>query len=158
MNRASTWIGLLALAVGMAVVTLAALAEDEAVGQASPATDEQAARAFVRVPAPDGIEIRRFNKTEGAKPTRQDRVTVHYHGTFKKSGEVFDSSRERGRPATFPLNGVVPCWQEAVTRLRVGEKAEVTCPAATAYGARGAPPRIPPNSDLVFEIELIGIQ
>jgi len=115
------------------------------------------ARAFTRVPAPDGIQIRRFNKTEGAMPEKSDRVNVHYHGTLE-DGTVFDSSVARGRPASFPLNRVVPCWTEAVTRLRVGEKAEVVCPPATAYGPRGAPPKIPPNATLTFEIELLSIQ
>lgn len=126
-----------------------AFAEDEA--------KSEAGRKFTRVPAPDGIQIRRYNATEGAKPGKTDTVTVHYHGTFE-DGKVFDSSVERGSPASFPLNRVIPCWTEAVTRLRVGEKARVTCPPATAYGARGAPPRIPPNATLIFEIELLGIR
>jgi len=121
------------------------------------AAEGEAPRAFTRVPAPNGIEIRRFNETDGAKPGPTDRVRVHYHGTFK-DGRVFDSSVERGRPATFPLNRVIPCWTEAVTRLHVGEKAEVVCPPETAYGARGAPPTIPPNATLNFEIELLGIE
>jgi FKBP-type peptidyl-prolyl cis-trans isomerase FkpA len=115
------------------------------------------ARKFTRVPAPDGIQIRRYNATEGAQPGKTDTVVVHYHGTLQ-NGTVFDSSVERGSPASFPLNRVVPCWTEAVSRLRVGEKAEVTCPPETAYGARGAPPRIPPNATLIFEIELLGIR
>lgn len=126
--------------------------------EALEATEAAPKRSFTRVPAPKGIQIRRFNKTDGTIPKRTDRVTVHYHGTLADGGAVFDSSRERGRPATFPLNRVVPCWTEAVTRMRVGETAEVLCPAATAYGMRGAPPKIPPNADLIFEIELIGIQ
>jgi len=109
------------------------------------------------VPAPDGISIRRFNKTDGRKPGKTDRVTVHYHGELT-DGTVFDSSVERGQPATFPLDRVIRCWTESVTRLRVGEKAQVTCPAATAYGLKGSPPRIPPNATLVFDIELLGIQ
>jgi FKBP-type peptidyl-prolyl cis-trans isomerase FkpA len=118
---------------------------------------EQKPPAFTRVPAPDGIQIRRFNETDGAKPGRSDRVTVHYRGTLE-NGTVFDSSLARGRPATFPLDRVVPCWTEAVTRLRVGEKAEVVCPPETAYGTRGAPPAVPPNATLTFEIELLGIR
>ena len=129
----------------------------DAAAEGSPVAEGEAPRAFTRVPAPDGIQIRRFNQTEGAQPGRSDRVKVHYHGTFP-DGRVFDSSVERGSPATFPLNRVIPCWTEAVTRLRVGEKAEVVCPPETAYGARGAPPTIPPNATLTFEIELLGIE
>lgn len=114
-------------------------------------------RRFTRVPAPDGIQIRRFTRTQGRKPGPKDRVTVHYHGTLE-DGSVFDSSVERGRPATFPLDRVIPCWTEAVTRLRVGEKAEVVCPPMTAYGMKGSPPSIPPNATLTFEIELIAVR
>lgn len=128
-----------------------------AAAEAPAAAEGEASRAFTRVPAPDGIQIRRFNETDGAQPGRSDRVSVHYHGTFE-NGHVFDSSVERGRPATFPLDRVIRCWTEAVTRLHVGEKAEVVCPPETAYGARGAPPTIPPNATLIFEIELLGIQ
>ena len=104
-----------------------------------------------------GLRIEHLSEGSGSQPTAADTVRVHYHGTFE-DGRVFDSSVERGRPATFPLNRVVPCWTEAVTRLRVGEKAEVVCPPETAYGARGAPPTIPPNATLTFEIELHSIQ
>jgi FKBP-type peptidyl-prolyl cis-trans isomerase FkpA len=132
----------------------AAVPPDSAAEGSEPAP----ARRFTRVPAPNGIQIRRFNKTDGAMPKPTDRVKVHYHGTLKDGGAVFDSSRERGRPSTFPLNRVVPCWTEAMTRLRVGETAEIMCPAATAYGPKGSPPSIPPNADLIFEVELISIQ
>ena len=117
----------------------------------------ESGRKFTRVPAPNGIEIRRFNETDGKQPGPRDRVSVHYHGTFE-DGTVFDSSVERGRPAVLPLNRVISCWTEAVTRMHVGEKAEIVCPPDTAYGARGHPPKIPPNSTLTFEIELLGIQ
>jgi FKBP-type peptidyl-prolyl cis-trans isomerase FkpA len=113
-------------------------------------------RRFVRVPAPDGIQIRRYNKTDGASPGKKDRVVVHYHGTLE-DGTVFDSSRTRGQPAAFPMKKVVPCWQQALPLLHVGEEARLTCPPATAYGAKGSPPNVPPNETLTFEIELIGI-
>jgi FKBP-type peptidyl-prolyl cis-trans isomerase FkpA len=158
MNRSFRRSACLALVAALSLAPLAAHAAHHEGDETAEAPDAEPKRSFTRVPAPRGIEIRRFNKTDGATPEKSDRVTVHYHGTFAKGGEVFDSSRERGRPATFPLNRVIPCWTEAVTRLHVGEKAEVVCPAETAYGARGAPPKIPPNADLIFEIELIGIQ
>lgn len=124
---------------------------------AGDAKDPGPTRRFVRVPAPDGIQIRRYNQTDGAQPEPKDRVVIHYHGTLK-DGSIFDSSVQRGRPAVLRLDKVIPCWTEALTRLHVGEKAQVMCPPAVAYGASGSPPAIPPNARLIFEIELIGIQ
>lgn len=94
---------------------------------------------------------------EGESPGPRDRVQVHYHGTFP-DGTVFDSSVQRGQPAVFPVNGVIPCWTEAIQKLKVGGRARIVCPPDTAYGDRGAPPRIPPGATLVFEVQLLGIQ
>jgi len=96
---------------------------------------------------------------EGSGPTPQatDTVKVHYHGTLR-DGTVFDSSVERGTPATFPLNRVIPCWTEGLQKMKVGAKAKLVCPSAIAYGDRGAPPKIKPGAPLVFEVELIGIE
>lgn len=92
----------------------------------------------------------------GAKPAATDKVTVHYHGTLV-DGTVFDSSVNRGAPATFPLNGVIKCWTEAVQLIKVGGKARLVCPADIAYGDRGSPPKIKPGATLVFEVELLEI-
>jgi len=70
-------------------------------------------------------------------------------------GTVFDSSIKRGQPAEFPLNGVVPCWTEALQKMKKGEKAQVVCPSSLAYGDRGSPPDIPPGATLSFEVELL---
>ena len=94
---------------------------------------------------------------DGPSPAATDTVEVHYHGTLR-DGTVFDSSVERGTPATFPLNRVIPCWTEAVQKMKVGGKARLVCPADIAYGDRGSPPRIAPGAALVFEVELLGIQ
>ena len=94
---------------------------------------------------------------EGANPVATDTVEVHYHGTLR-DGTVFDSSVERGAPATFALNRVIPCWTEGVQKMKVGGKARLVCPSDIAYGDRGAPPRIAPGAALVFEVELLGIQ
>ena len=91
----------------------------------------------------------------GPSPAATDTVRVHYHGTLP-DGRVFDSSVDRGQPASFPLDQVIPCWTEGVQRMRVGEKARLVCPAPLAYGDRGAGP-IPPGSPLAFEVELLGI-
>ena len=92
----------------------------------------------------------------GASPKATDRVKVHYHGTLA-DGTVFDSSVQRGEPATFPLNGVIPCWTEGLQLMKVGGKSRLVCPAALAYGDRGAPPRIKPGATLTFEVELLEI-
>jgi FKBP-type peptidyl-prolyl cis-trans isomerase len=93
----------------------------------------------------------------GATPKPTDRVKVHYKGTLR-DGSVFDSSIERGQPASFPLNGVIACWTEGLQRMKVGGKAKLACPAAIAYGDRGAPPKIKPGSALLFEVELLAIE
>ncbi|MDJ0870038.1 MAG: FKBP-type peptidyl-prolyl cis-trans isomerase [Myxococcota bacterium] len=147
LRRPFLWIATLGLLLG--VLTPGPAATADAPGAKRP--------RFQRVAAPDGIGIRRYNKTEGEQPGPKDRVTVHYHGTLE-DGTVFDSSVDRGRPASFRLDGVIPCWTKGLTRLRVGEKAQLTCPPATAYGLRGSPPRIPPNATLVFEVEIIGVE
>lgn len=92
----------------------------------------------------------------GASPTANDKVKVHYRGTFP-DGKEFDSSYKRGEPIEFPLSGVIKCWTEGVQRMKVGGKAKLTCPAAIAYGARGAGGVIPPNATLLFEVELLAI-
>lgn len=104
-----------------------------------------------------GLEITHTVVGDGASPKPTDRVQVHYHGTFA-DGRVFDSSVDRGKPAVFPLNRVIPCWTEGLQLMKVGGKATLVCPPAIAYGARGAPPRIPANATLNFEVELLAIQ
>lgn len=93
----------------------------------------------------------------GPSPKDTDTVKVHYHGTLI-DGKVFDSSVERNEPATFPLNGVIPCWTEGVQLMKVGGKSRFVCPADIAYGERGAPPDIKPGATLVFDVELLGIE
>ena len=85
-----------------------------------------------------------------------DTVKVHYHGTLR-DGSVFDSSVDRGTPAQFSLNRVIPCWTEGVGMMKVGGKSKLVCPSVIAYGERGAPPKIPGNAALTFEVELIEI-
>lgn len=92
-----------------------------------------------------------------AMPSETDEVTVHYHGTLI-DGTVFDSSVNRGTPATFPLNGVIPGWTEGVQLMKVGDKFRFFIPPALAYGETGAGGVIGPNATLVFEVELLEIQ
>ncbi len=89
-------------------------------------------------------------------PEASDTVRVHYHGTLI-DGSVFDSSVERGEPAQFPVTGVIRGWVEALQMMKVGDKWKLFIPAELAYGARSPSPRIPANSALVFEVELLEI-
>lgn len=103
-----------------------------------------------------GLVFSTIKPGTGESPKATDKVKVHYHGTLI-DGTVFDSSVERGQPATFPLNGVIPCWTEGVQRMKVGEKSRIVCPSQIAYGDRGAPPKIKPGATLIFEVELLEI-
>jgi FKBP-type peptidyl-prolyl cis-trans isomerase len=104
-----------------------------------------------------GLIITTEKEGTGPSPKATDTVKVHYHGTLP-NGKVFDSSVQRGEPATFPLNGVIPCWTEGVQLMKVGGKSKLVCPAALAYGDRGAPPDIGPGATLIFDVELLGIE
>lgn len=83
-------------------------------------------------------------------------VTVHYRGTLM-DGTEFDASYGRGDPIQFPLDNLIEGWQEGIPGMRVGGKRKLTIPYAKAYGESGSPPVIPPKSDLIFEIELLGV-
>ena len=104
-----------------------------------------------------GIQYVVMSDAEGDKPAATDTVKVHYKGTFL-NGDTFDSSYDRGEPAVFPLNRVIKGWTEGVQLMSVGSKYKFTIPSDLAYGPNGNPPRIPGNSVLEFEIELLEIQ
>ena len=104
-----------------------------------------------------GLIITTVKEGSGPAPKATDTVKVHYHGTLP-NGKVFDSSVQRGEPATFPLNGVIPCWTEGVQLMKVGGKSKLVCPANIAYGDRGAPPDIGPGATLIFDVELLAIE
>jgi FKBP-type peptidyl-prolyl cis-trans isomerase FkpA len=103
-----------------------------------------------------GVIVTTVKPGTGPSPTASDKVKVHYTGTLI-DGTVFDSSVQRGQPATLPLDGVIKCWSEGIPTMKVGGKAKLVCPAEVAYGDRGAPPRIKPGATLVFEVELLEI-
>ncbi|MBS7347291.1 MAG: FKBP-type peptidyl-prolyl cis-trans isomerase [Muribaculaceae bacterium] len=92
----------------------------------------------------------------GAQPTAEDEVTVHYTGRLL-DGTVFDSSVNRGEPATFPLNRVIPGWTEGVQLMKEGAKYTFFIPSDLAYGPQGIPGAIPPHSTLIFDVELIKV-
>lgn len=93
---------------------------------------------------------------EGAQPSAEDEVTVHYTGKLL-NGTVFDSSVNRGEPATFPLNRVIPGWTEGVQLMKEGAKYRFFIPSDLAYGPQGVPNAIPPHSTLIFDVELIKV-
>lgn len=103
-----------------------------------------------------GLQFKVLEKGEGTIPARQNQVRVHYTGRLV-DGTVFDSSVERGQPAEFPVNGVIPGWIEALTMMPVGSKWQLYIPHNLAYGERGAGASIPPYSALVFDVELLEI-
>ena len=108
------------------------------------------------VTLPSGLQYEIIKEGSGAKPKATDKVRVHYHGTLI-NGVVFDSSVERGEPAEFPLNAVIPGWTELLQLMPVGSKWRVVIPSELAYGSRGAGDVIRPNMTLIFEIELLDI-
>lgn len=103
-----------------------------------------------------GLQYEILEKGKGATPKDTDIVKVNYEGKLA-DGTVFDSSIKRGEPAEFPVNAVIPGWQEALKLMQVGEKIKLYIPSDLAYGATGAPGAIPPNSVLVFDVELLDI-
>ena len=106
---------------------------------------------------PSGVIIEHLKEGAGASPTAADTVVAHYRGTLM-DGKEFDSSYKRGEPIAFPLSRVVPCWTQGMQKIKVGGKAKLTCPAATAYGERGVPGVISPGATLNFEVELVSIK
>jgi FKBP-type peptidyl-prolyl cis-trans isomerase FkpA len=141
---------------------LAALAQERRVSAAEEEKKKaapfvaEAAAAKGAIQTESGIVIQKLKEGSGASPSPTDTVKVHYHGTLR-DGSVFDSSVERGTPAEFELNRVIPCWTEALQQMKVGGKSRIVCPADLAYGDRGAPPRIPGGAALEFEVELLDI-
>jgi FKBP-type peptidyl-prolyl cis-trans isomerase FkpA len=103
-----------------------------------------------------GLKYEVLRPGTGARPTSYNRVKVHYHG-YLPDGTVFDSSVNRGQPATFGLNQVIAGWREGIPLMQEGAKYRFTVPAHLAYGARGMPPKIGPNQTLMFDVELLEV-
>ncbi len=106
-----------------------------------------------------GIQIEELREGAGAEARAGNTVTVHYVGTLT-NGQKFDSSRDRGKGFTFKLGAgqVIQGWDQGGAGMRIGQVRKLTIPPELAYGARGFPPVIPPNSTLVFEVELLAVQ
>jgi FKBP-type peptidyl-prolyl cis-trans isomerase FkpA/FKBP-type peptidyl-prolyl cis-trans isomerase FklB len=132
---------------------------------AAAATEKKASEEFLQKAAAEpgatkttsGMIYSVMTPGTGESPKPTDTVTVHYKGTLT-DGTVFDSSVERGQPATFSLAQVVPCWTEALQLMKVGGKNKVVCPSEIAYGDQGRPPKIKPGAALVFEVELLEVK
>ena len=131
---------------------------------AAASVEKKAAQAYLDKAAAEkgatrttsGLIITTLKPGTGAAPKATDRVKVHYHGTLT-DGTVFDSSVQRGEPITLPLNGVIKCWTEGVSMMKVGGKSKLVCPSDIAYGDQGRPPVIKGGATLVFEVELLEI-
>jgi len=106
---------------------------------------------------PSGLQYKVLSEGTGKTPKKSDTVTVHYRGTLI-NGTEFDSSISRGQPATFKVSGVIPGWTEALQLMKEGAKWQLFVPPDLAYGERGMPPRIAPQSTLIFEVELISVK
>ena len=109
------------------------------------------------VALPSGLQYEILTEGNGPKPKATDKVRCHYHGTLI-DGTVFDSSVQRGQPAVFGVNQVIQGWVEALQLMPVGSKWRLYIPSDLAYGERGAGSSIQPNSTLIFDVELLGIE
>ena len=151
-----TFLTTVTLAVAL-TLTLTACAKSskapETAGTAAPAESKETAKVTTTA---SGLKYEVMKEGSGAKPSATDNVTVNYKGTLT-DGTVFDSSYDRGQPATFPLNRVIKGWTEGVQLMTVGSKYRFTIPPELGYGAAGAGGKIPPNATLVFEVELLKI-
>jgi FKBP-type peptidyl-prolyl cis-trans isomerase FkpA len=140
----------------LSLTLLAATLSCATASHAADATLEAAAKETGAVVTASGLVYKSVKDGSGASPKASDTVKVNYRGTFP-DGKEFDSSYKRNKAIEFPLANVIPCWTEGVQRMKVGGQAKLTCPAAIAYGSRGAGGVIPPNATLLFEVELLAI-
>jgi FKBP-type peptidyl-prolyl cis-trans isomerase FkpA len=120
-------------------------------------TIDKAAKEKGAVKTASGMVYKSIKDGSGKSPSASSTVEVNYRGTLP-NGKEFDSSYKRKQSIKFPLSGVIPCWTEGVQKMKVGGKAKLVCPPELAYGSRGAGQDVPPNSTLIFEVELLDIK
>jgi FKBP-type peptidyl-prolyl cis-trans isomerase FkpA len=137
--------------VSLALICTASLCAAQSDPIAAASAKEKGAKV-----SKSGLVYLALTEGKGDSPASTDTVKVHYKGYFA-DGKEFDSSYKRNEPTSFPLNRVIPCWTEGVGMMKVGGKAKLTCPSAIAYGERGAGGVIPPNTTLLFDVELLSI-
>ena len=152
--RLSAAASILVLAgLGVTGITRAGVMEDR---KKSQAFLEAAAKEEGAVKTSSGLIYKTLTPGTGESPKATDTVKVHYRGTFI-DGSEFDNSYKRGEPTEFPVTKVIKCWTEGLQRMKVGEKAQLVCPAGIAYGDRGMGSAVPPGATLVFQVELLSI-
>lgn len=130
--------------------------------EAAATTETKGTTHVTRQRMPSGLEFEILKEGSGASPERGKRVTVHYTGWLNENdqpGTQFDSSFSRNKPFTFNIGmgQVIRGWDEGVMSMKIGEKRRLYIPAALGYGARGAGPVIKPNSNLIFDVELLEV-
>jgi peptidylprolyl isomerase len=108
-------------------------------------------------PVPDDLVLIDHVEGDGDEATTEDTVTVHYLGVTYSTAQEFDSSWDRGAPATFPLDRVIAGFRDGIAGMRVGGRREIVVPSEMGYGAAGAPPAIRPHEDLVFVVDLLSV-
>ena len=148
---------ILTLALGL--LTGCSGKKDQATMQTDPGAAFLAANAKKEgvITTASGLQYKIIKSGTGESPKLTDTVTVHYQGTLI-DGTIFDSSIQRGQPVSFPVNRVIPGWTEALQLMKVGDKWQLFIPANLAYGDQSPTPAIPPNSVLIFEVELLAIE
>jgi len=130
-------------------------AQEEAVAEEAYLAESASKEGVVSLPS--GLQYKVITPGDGPSPLTTDKVKVHYKGSLA-DGTIFDSSYDRGQPTSFTVSGVIKGWTEALLLMQVGSKWELTIPSKLGYGTRGSGGKIPPNSTLLFEVELLGIE
>ena len=138
----------------IAIIVIVALAASAA---AYVITSRRGSQAGAEITTPTGLKIQDIKVGDGPSPKPGQTVTVHYIG-WLENGKEFNNSHKMGKPATFRMGELIKGWDEGLSTMKVGGKRMLFVPSNLAYGVRGQPPDIPPNSNLKFEIELLGVR
>lgn len=138
----------------IAIIVIVALAASAA---AYVISSRRSSQASAEITTPSGLKIQDVKVGDGASPRPGQTVTVHYIG-WLENGKEFNNSHKLGKPAQFRMGELIKGWDEGLSTMKVGGKRILWVPSSLAYGVRGQPPDIPPNSNLKFEIELLGVR